>query len=51
MRSINFRLMIFFCGILILALVTMGVYSYNLSSSVVEEKTSVAVITSLEQIE
>ena len=49
MRSIHFRLMIFFCSLLILTLVTMGIYSYRLSSSVVEEKTSAAVLKSLEQ--
>ena len=40
---------IIFCSLLILTLVTMGIYSYRLSSSVVEEKTSAAVLKSLEQ--
>lgn len=49
MRSVNFRLMVFFCSLLILTLVTMGIYSYHLASSVVEEKTSAAVLNALEQ--
>lgn len=49
MRSMNFRLMVFFCSLLIPTLVTMGIYSYRLASSVVEEKTSAAVLNSLEQ--
>lgn len=49
MRSINFRLMVFFCSLLILTLVTMGIYSYSLASSVVEEKASAAILNSLEQ--